>query len=261
MAKIWFVGAGPGDPDLFTVRGRDLLEQAGAVLYAGSLVSPAHLKFTSPGCVSADSSSMTMEQMVAWLLEQSKRCATVVRLQTGDPSLYGTLVEMVQPLDEAGVAVEVVPGVSSAFAAAAAAVESLTLPEVTQTVIFTRLGGRTPVPEKEQLADLARHDCSICIFLSITMLERVVESLLAGGKSPTTPILLVHKVSWVGEEKIIRGNLADIAEKCQQAGIKSQTMIIVGPTLNGRSGKNIVRSKLYDESFGHEFRNAKNIKK
>lgn len=135
---VWFVGAGPGDPELITVKGRGLIERAGAILFAGSLVSEAALRWASAGCAIADSKNMTLEQMSAWLIEHAARCDTVVRLQTGDPGLYGALIELVQPLDAADVAIQVVPGVSSAMASAAAAVESLTLPEVTQTVIFTR---------------------------------------------------------------------------------------------------------------------------
>jgi precorrin-4 methylase len=154
MAKVWFVGAGPGDPDLITVRGRDLIARAGAILYAGSLVSATALRWAPPGCAIADSKDMDLEAIAAWLIDQAGRHACVVRLQTGDPGLYGALIEMVQPLDAAGIEVGVVPGISSALASAAAAVESLTLPEVTQTVILTRVAGRTPMPEGESLAEL-----------------------------------------------------------------------------------------------------------
>lgn len=152
VGTVWFVGAGPGDPELITVKGRSLIERAGAILFAGSLVNEAVTRWAPPGCTIADSKDMTLEQMAAWLIAQAQQHAVVIRLQTGDPALYGALIEVVQPLDAAGVPVRVVPGVSSAMASAAAAVESFTLPEVTQSVIFTRVEGRTPMPEGESLA-------------------------------------------------------------------------------------------------------------
>jgi precorrin-4 methylase len=154
-------------------QGPDLIARAGAILFAGSLVNVAATRWAPPGCVIADSKDMTLEQMAAWLIEQAGRCETVVRLQTGDPALYGALIELVQPLDAAGVPLRVVPGVSSAMASAAAAVESFTLPEVTQTTIFTRVEGRTPMPAGEDLAALAAHRSTLCIFLSITLLHKV----------------------------------------------------------------------------------------
>jgi precorrin-4/cobalt-precorrin-4 C11-methyltransferase len=253
---VWFVGAGPGDPDLITVKGRALIERAGAILFAGSLVSQTVTRWAPAGCIIADSKDMTLEQMSAWLIEQAGRCDTVVRLQTGDPGLYGALIELVQPLDAAGIAVQVVPGVSSAMASAAAAVESLTLPEVTQTVIFTRVEGRTPMPEGESLEALAVHHSTLCIFLSITLLGRVTAALTAAGWSADAPIVVVHKASWPGEEKIVRGTVATIAGLCREARIVSQSMIIASPTLGARQWTTLVKSKLYDASFTHRFRRA-----
>lgn len=253
---VWFVGAGPGDPELMTVKGRALVERAGAILFAGSLVNQAATQWAGPDCVIADSKDMTLEQMSAWLIEQAARCETVVRLQTGDPGLYGALIELVQPLDAAGVPVKVVPGVSSAMASAAAAVESLTLPEVTQTVIFTRMEGRTPMPEGESLEALAAHHTTLCIFLSITLMSRVTAALTAAGWSPEAPIVVVHKASWPGEETIVRGTVASIQALCRQAGIVSQSMIIASPTLGARQWTTLAKSKLYDASFTHRFRRA-----
>jgi precorrin-4/cobalt-precorrin-4 C11-methyltransferase len=252
----WFVGAGPGDPDLITVKGRDLIARAGAILFAGSLVNEAATRWAPPGCEIADSKDMTLEQIAAWLIEQTRRHETVVRLQTGDPALYGTLIEVVQPLDAAGVPIRVVPGVSSAMASAAAAVESFTLPEVTQTVIFTRMEGRTPMPEGESLEALARHGCTLCIFLSITLMSKVTRALRAGGWAEDAPILVVHKASWPGEEKLVRGTLADIAQRCRDEKIVSQSMIIASPALGARDWPELTRSKLYDASFTHRFRRA-----
>ncbi len=253
---VWFVGAGPGDPELITVKGRALIERAGAILFAGSLVSEAATRWAPPACVIADSKDMTLEQMCAWLIEHAAHCETVVRLQTGDPGLYGALIELVQPLDAAGVPIQVVPGVSSAMASAAAAVESLTLPEVTQTVIFTRVEGRTPMPEGESLRELAAHRSTLCIFLSITLLGKVASELLAAGWSPDAPVVVVHKASWPDEEKVIRGTVATIQALCREAKVVSQSMVIASPTLGARHWTTLAKSKLYDASFTHRFRRA-----
>ena len=253
---VWFVGAGPGDPELITVKGRGLIERAGAILFAGSLVNEAATRWAPPGCVIADSKDMTLEQMATWLIDQADRCETVVRLQTGDPALYGALIELVQPLDAAGVPVAVVPGVSSAMASAAAAVESFTLPEVTQTTIFTRVAGRTPMPDGEDLAALAAHRTTLCVFLSITLLHQVEAGLRAAGWAEEAPILVVHKASWPDEERIVRGTLATIKQLCREAGIVSQAMLIASPTLGSRHWPDLVKSRLYDASFTHKFRRA-----
>ena len=256
MGKVWFVGAGPGDPELITVKGRSLIERAGAILFAGSLVSEAATRWAPDDCVVLDSKDMTLEEMSAWLIAQAALCRVVVRLQTGDPGLYGALIELVQPLDAAGIALEVVPGVSSAMASAAAAVESLTLPEVTQTVIFTRVEGRTPMPEGESLEALAAHHSTLCIFLSITLMSRLSAALLAAGWSPDAPVVVVHKASWPGEQKIVRGTVSTIAGLCRAAKIVTQSMVIASPTLGARHWKTLAKSKLYDPSFTHRFRRA-----
>ena len=241
---------------MLTLKGRRLLGEAGAVLYAGSLVDRAAAEFAPPGSVIRDSKDMTLEDMVAWLLEQASRNETVIRLQTGDPGLYGALIEMTRPLTAAGVDWAVVPGVSSAMASMAAAGETLTLPEVTQTVILTRVAGRTPMPEGEDLESLARHHCTLCIYLSITLLHDVQDALRAAGWAEDAPILVVQKASWPGEEKIVRGTLADIKQRCQAAKIGSQAMIVASPTLGAADWTDLVRSKLYDPAFGHRFRKA-----
>ncbi|MBD5804803.1 Cobalt-precorrin-4 C(11)-methyltransferase [Azoarcus sp. Aa7] len=253
---VWFVGAGPGDPDLITVKGRRLLEQAGGILFAGSLVDQAATLYAPEGCAIRDSKDMTLEEMGAWLIDVASRSETVVRLQTGDPGLYGALVEMTRLLDAAGVPWKVVPGVSSALASAAAAGETLTLPEVTQTVILTRVAGRTPMPAGEELDALAAHRTTLCIFLSITLLHEVQDALRRAGWPEDAPIVVVQKASWPGEEKIVRGTLADIKKKCQAEKIASQAMIIASPALGARDWPEIARSKLYDPSFSHRFRRA-----
>ncbi len=256
MPKVWFVGAGPGDPELLTIKAQRLIREADAILYAGSLVSEAAITWASECCEIQDSKGMTLEQICDWLISKAKDNATVLRLQTGDPGLYGALIEMIQPLDNAGIEVAVVPGVTSAMASAAAAVETLSLPEVTQTVIFSRVEGRTPMPEGESLEELAAHHCTLCLYLSITLLKKIQTALIAAGWSEQAPILVVHKASWPGEEQIIRGTLTDIRDKCKQAGINSQAMIIASPTLGARDWPELKKSKLYDSTFTHRFRKA-----
>jgi len=256
MAKVWFVGAGPGDPELITLKAQKLIAQADAILYAGSLVSEAATQWAKPSCAIEDSKGMTLEEITDWLIKYSVADATVIRLQTGDPSLYGALVEMVQPLDKAGIEIGVVPGVTSAMASAAAAIETLTLPEVTQTVIFSRVEGRTPMPEGESLVELGQHHCTLCLYLSITLLKKVREDLLAAGWSDDAPIVVVHKASWPNEEQVIRGTLATIKEQCKQAGVNAQAMIIASPALGARQWTEIKKSKLYDAEFSHRFRKA-----
>lgn len=260
MAKVWFVGAGPGDPELLTLKAQRLIKQADAILYAGSLVCEASMTWASQSCEIQDSKGMTLVQICDWLISKATNNATVLRLQTGDPALYGALIEMIQPLDKAGIDVAVVPGVTSAMASAAVAVETLSLPEITQTVIFSRVAGRTPMPEGESLAELALHHCTLCLYLSITLLKKIQTALITAGWSKDAAILVVHKASWADEQQIIRGTISNIREKCQQAGIYSQAMIIASPTLGARHWSELKKSKLYDATFGHRFRQAEKPK-
>ncbi len=257
--KIWFVGAGPGDPELITVKGRDLIAQADAILFAGSLVSEATLRWAKKDCVISDSKGMALEEITDWLISNAAKFKTIIRLQTGDPGLYGALVEMVQPLDALKIEIAVVPGVSSALASAAAGIETLTLPEITQTVILTRVEGRTPMPDGESLTELAAHHCTLCLFLSITLLKKVQQDCIAAGWDENAPIMVVQKASWPEQEKIIRGTLKDIRDKCIAEKVTSQAMIILSPTLGARSWKELKKSKLYDKTFSHRFRKAEKI--
>ena len=261
MPKVWFVGAGPGDPELLTLKAQRLISEADAILYAGSLVSEAAMTWAKAGCDIQDSKGMTLEQICDWLISKATENASVLRLQTGDPGLYGALIEMIQPLDKAGIDVAVVPGVTSAMASAAAAVETLSLPEVTQTVIFSRVEGRTPMPEGESLEELAAHHCTLCLYLSITLLKKIQTALTAAGWSEQSQILVVHKASWPNEQQIVRGTLSDIQEKCKQAKINSQAMIIASPTLGARNWSELKKSKLYDPTFSHRFRKAEKNQK
>lgn len=255
--KVWFVGAGPGDPELLTIKGQGLIAKADAILFAGSLVSEAAMRWAKEACEIQDSKGMDLGAITDWLIEKATQHETVVRLQTGDPGLYGALIEMVQPLDAEGIDVGVVPGVSSAMAAAAATVESLTLPEVTQTVILTRVEGRTPMPEGESLVELARHHCTLCLFLSITLLKKVQVDLLAAGWAEDAPMLVVQKAGWPTEERIIHCTIRNIREKCRAEKINNQAMIIASPTIGARQWPELRKSKLYDKDFSHRFRKAR----
>lgn len=246
---ISFIGSGPGDPELITVKGKRLLQEADVVVYAGSLVNEKVLQYARKDATVYNSAYMNLEEIMNIMLDAAKAGKRVARLHTGDPSLYGALREQTDILEKERIPYEIVPGVSSVFASAAALKRELTMPEITQTVIFTRLEGKTPVPEKERLSMLARHNATICIFLSIGMMDKVVEELKQ-GYAENTPIAVVYRATWT-DEKIVRGTLKDIAGKVKKAGIKRQAMIIVGRTL-GQGSR--TKSKLYDKDFEHGYR-------
>lgn len=250
--RVHFVGAGPGDPDLITVKGRTLLTQADVVVYAGSLVNPALLALTPPPCEIHNSASMTLDEVIAVMNRAVGEGKQVVRLHTGDPSLYGAIQEQIDRLDPLGIEWEVVPGVSSFLAAAAALGQEYTLPGVSQTVIITRMEGRTPVPEREKIRSLAEHQATMCIFLSVHMLEDLMQELAAGGYPPDTPVAVVEKASWP-EQRVFRGTLSTIARQLTEAGVSRTAMVIVGHVLAG----SYELSRLYAPEFGHMFREAK----
>ncbi len=250
--SVYFVGAGPGDPELITVKGQRLLAAADTIIYAGSLVNPALLDFAKPGAAIHNSAGMTLDEVIAVTAKAVGEGQTVVRLHTGDPSLYGAIREQMDALDARGITYQVVPGVSSFLAAAAALHCEYTLPEVSQTVIVTRLEGRTPVPEREKLAALASHRSTMCIFLSVHMLDGVVAELVAGGYPADTPIAVVQKASWP-DERIYRGTLATIAATVAAAGVDRTAMIVVGNCL----ADEYALSRLYSPDFGHMYREAK----
>lgn len=246
---VSFVGAGPGNVDLITIKGRRLLEEADVVIYAGSLVSKEHLNFCRRDCDRYNSASMTLEEVIQVIETATKKGRKVVRLHTGDPTIYGAIREQMDILEEKNIQYEVVPGVSSFTAACASINREFTLPEVSQTVILTRIQGRTPVPEGESLAELASHRASMAIFLSVQNINGVVQELLKGYKKLDTPVAVVYKASWEDEE-VLFGTLGDIAEKVQSKGINKMAQILVGDFIDG----DYERSKLYDPEFTHEFR-------
>nr|MBF0222794.1 precorrin-4 C(11)-methyltransferase [Desulfobulbaceae bacterium] len=246
MNPIYFVGAGPGDPELITMKGHRLLSQADLIIYAGSLVNP-HL-LDGLAAEIHNSASMNLDEIVTLMIASHRQNKKVVRLHTGDPAIFGAIKEQMVLLDSATIPYEVIPGVSSAAATAAALKAELTLPEVSQTVIITRQAGRTPVPEKEQLRLLAAHQATMLIFLSVGLIDTVMEELRLGGYPDTTPVAVVEKASWP-EQKIVRGDIASIAGQIHSAKITKTAMIAVGRVF-GQDELQAV-SKLYDKEFTH----------
>ncbi len=252
MKQVYFVGAGPGDPELITLKGVKAIQQAGIVIYAGSLVNPEILRYAQDDAEIFNSASMDLEEVLQVMERGVREGKIIARVHTGDPAIYGAIQEQMDALAERGITYEVIPGVSSFLAVAAALQQEYTLPEVTQTVILTRMEGRTPVPAQEKLAELAKHRTTMCIFLSVHAISEVVAELRQ-GYAADTPIAVVQKASWP-EEKIIRGTLADIAAKVQAAAIGKTAMIVVGDVFRGQYEK----SKLYDPGFTHGYREGKN---
>ncbi|RMF89456.1 MAG: precorrin-4 C(11)-methyltransferase [Methanobacteriota archaeon] len=245
---VYFVGAGPGDPELLTVKAKGLIERADVIVYAGSLVNPEIPGMAKEGAKLFDSSKMALEEIIEVLADASEAGELAVRLQSGDPSIYGAIHEQITLLEDRGVECRVVPGVSSFSAAAALLKREYTVPGVVQTLILTRREGRTPVPEKERLRDLARHRASMAIFLSAGMIEEVVEEL-GPVYGRDTPAAVVYRASWP-DEKLVEGTLGDIAGKVRAEGIDRTALILVGDFLR----RSAARSRLYDPGFSHGFR-------
>ncbi len=249
---INFVGAGPGAADLITVRGRDLLEEADIIIYAGSLVNPELLKYAKEGCRIYNSASMTLEEVTEVMIEGGKSGKNIVRLHTGDPAIYGAIREQMDILDENHIEYKVCPGVSSMFGTAAALKAEYTLPDVSQSVIVTRMEGRTPVPRKESIESFAAHHATMVIFLSTGMLGELSKRLIEGGYEPDTPAAIVYKATWP-DEKVVRTTVEKLEESAKENNITKTALITVGDFL----GKEYDRSLLYDPSFTHEFRKGR----
>lgn len=256
---VHFVGAGPGAVDLITVRGARLIREADVIIYAGSLVNLELLAEAKEGCRVYDSARMTLEDIIAVMEEAENKRETVVRLHTGEPSLYGAVREQMDALDELGISYDSTPGVTAAFGAAASLNLEYTIPEVSQTLILTRMEGRTPVPERESIAKLATHQTSMVIYLSAGQAEQLREELLAGGYGEETPVAVVYKATWV-EEKIIYSTLNKFPAKMAENGIANHAVILVGDAI-GYSAKthSFPRSKLYDSNFSTGYRQAKKL--
>ncbi len=247
---VWFVGAGPGDPDLLTAKALRLIQHADLLLFPGSLTPPAITGLAKAGAAVVDTAPMTLEATHAAMAEAVAAGHAVVRLQAGDPCLYGTIREQSRLLDAAGISWAVCPGVTSASAAAAAAGVSATIPEVNQTLILTRLAGRTPVPEAQSLASLAAHRTALAVYLSGHAPEGVAEACAAGGLAGETPVVLAHRLGWEGE-RVLRTTLAAMPEVVREHGLTRQTLFLILP---GHEDAPATRSKLYDPAFSHGFR-------
>ncbi|QEK11815.1 precorrin-4 C(11)-methyltransferase [Crassaminicella thermophila] len=248
---VYFIGAGPGDPDLITVKGKKIVEQADVIIYAGSLVNKQIIDCRKKDAIVYNSASMTLEEVIDTIEKAEKEGKLVARVHTGDPSIYGAIREQMDLLEEKGIDYKIIPGVSSFVGAAAAINKEFTLPGVTQTVILTRMEGRTPVPEKESLESLAKHRASMCIFLSVHMIDEVIKRL-STHYPMNTPIAVIQKATW-DDQKIVLGTLQNIAQKVKIAGITKTAQILVGDFL----GNEYEYSKLYDKNFSHEYRSAK----
>lgn len=246
---VHFVGAGSGAVDLITVRGQRLLEQADVIIYAGSLVNPQLLEMAKETCEIHNSAYLHLDEVIEIISKAHKEGKMIVRLHTGDPSLYGAIREQMDKLRELEIPFEVCPGVSSFCAAAAVLEAEYTLPGISQTVIISRMEGRTPVPKREKIRTLAAHHCTMVLFLSTGLLEQLTEELLAGGYSQATPAAIVYKATW-SDQKIIRCQVGELARKAKEANITKTALITVGEFL----GNEYELSKLYDASFTTEFR-------
>ena len=261
-AMVYFIGGGPGDPELLTLKAKRLIETADVIIYADSLVHPSIVEFAKDGAEVHGSKDLNLDEIMELTLKAASEGKTVARIQSGDPSVYGAMLEQMRVLEREGVEYEIIPGVSAAFAAAAKLKVELTVPDVSQTVIMTRAQGRIAMPPKEQLQDLAAHGCTLIIFLGITRMTRIVRDLEAAGYAKDTPVAIAYRVGWE-DEQIIRGTLADIAAKVREAKITRQALVLVGKAMdpalrdpNLAEAEEIATSHLYSGSYTHLFRRS-----
>lgn len=253
-AKVYIVGAGPGDPDLITVKGLKTLNQADTIIYADSLVNEEIMNGVKPEANIVKSAGMSLEEIVDLMEQDVKIGKSVVRLHTGDPAIYGAILEQMSYLYRRGVDYEIIPGVSSVFASAAAAGVELTVPDLTQTVILTRAEGRTAMPDREKLKDLASHHCTVCLFLSATLIKTVVKEFYEAGWETTAPVIVVYRATWP-DQKVIRTTLEHLHTDMRENGITKQAMVIISKAVDQtllEQGK--YESKLYDKTFTHGYR-------
>lgn len=248
MSKVYFVGAGPGDPELISIKGKRIIDEADVIIYAGSLVNKEVLRDAKKGAFIYNSASMNLDEVIEVTKNAVFSGKMVARVHTGDPSIYGAIREQMDRLDEYNIEYEVIPGISSFLATAAVLKKEYTLPAVTQTLILTRMEGRTPVPDKERIEELAKHRATMIVFLSIGVIDELAARLKT-GYAENTPVAVVYKASWQ-EQKIVRGNLNNIARLVKEAGISKTALVVVGDFL----GDEYELSKLYDKNFSHEYR-------
>jgi len=256
VSKVYFVGCGPGDPDLITIKAKKLVQKADVIVYSGSLIPPEILKYNKKG-KKHDAAKLVREEIFDLLLKNSKKGKTVVRLHDGDPAIYGAIREQIDNLEKEDVESVVVPGVTSFLASAAALGTQLTLPGITQTMIITRAESRTKVPKREKISELAKHQSTLIFYLSVHLLNKITKDAIVGGYKKTTPVAVVYKASRK-DQKIILGDLTDIAKKVRAERITMTAIVIIGDVIKPKSYE---YSKLYDKTFSHGFRQAKKSKK
>ena len=256
MSKVFFVGCGPGDPELITVKAKKLLQKADVIIYSGSLIPPEILKFNKKG-KKVDAAKLVREEIFELLLKNSKKGKTVVRLHDRDPAIYGAIREQIDNLQNEGIESVVVPGVTSFLASAAALGTQLTLPGVTQTMIITRAESRTKVPKREKISELAKHRSTLIFYLSVHLLSQITKEAIAGGYPKSTPVAVVYRASWK-DQKIITGTLSDIRKKVVSEKITRTAIVIIGDVIKPKSYE---YSRLYDKTFTHGYRKAKSTKK
>ncbi len=255
MSEVYFVGCGPGDPELITIKAKKLVQKADILVYSGSLIPPEIIKYNQKG-KKYDAAKLVREEIFDLLLKNSQKGKTVVRLHDGDPAVYGAIREQIDNLEKKGVNSIVIPGVTSFLASAAALGTQLTLPGVTQTMIITRAESRTKVPKREQISELAKHQSTMIFYLSVHLLSKITKEAITGGYKKTTPVAVVYKASRK-DQKIILGTITDIARKVKAEKISMTAIVIIGDVINPKSYE---YSKLYDKTFSHGFRKAKSTK-
>ncbi|NMI83633.1 MAG: precorrin-4 C(11)-methyltransferase [Candidatus Nitrosopelagicus brevis] len=256
MSKVYFVGCGPGDPELITVKAKKLVQKADIIVYSGSLIPPEILKYNKTG-KKHDAAEHVREEILELLLKNSQKGKAVIRLHDGDPAVYGAIREQIDNLEKEGVESIVVPGVTSFLASAAALGTQLTLPGITQTMIITRAESRTKVPKREKISELAKHQSTLIFYLSVHLLNKISKEAIEGGYKKSTPVAVVYKASRK-DQKIILGTLTDIAKKVRDEKIRMTAIVIIGDVIKPKSYE---YSKLYDKTFSHGFRKAKKTKK
>jgi len=252
VSKVFFVGCGPGDPELITIKAKKLIQKADVLVYSGSLIPAEIIKLNKKG-KKHDAAKLVREEIFDLLLKNAKKEKLVVRLHDGDPSIYGAIKEQIDNLEKEEIESVVVPGVTSFLASAAALGTQLTLPGVTQTIIVTRAEKRTKVPKREQISELAKHKATMIFYLSVHLLSEIVKQAISGGYKKTTPIAVVYRASW-NDEKILIGTLQDISKKVLKEKITKTAIVIIGDVVKPKSYE---YSRLYDKTFSHGFRKAK----
>jgi len=252
VSNVFFVGCGPGDPELITVKAKKLIQKADVVVYSGSLIPPTILKLCKKGKL-YDASGLVREEIFDILYKNAKKDKLVVRLHDGDPSIYGAIKEQIDNLQEKGISSKVVPGVTAFLASAASLGTQLTLPGVTQTIIVTRAESRTKVPKREKISELAKHKATLVFYLSVHLLSDIVKESLAGGYKKSTPVVVVYRASWK-DQKIVKGTLGDITKKVRDEKITKTAIVIISDVIDSKSYE---YSKLYDKKFSHGYRKSK----